>query len=115
MSVVIDEETTVETKLKPPTKFNLWALNNDITSFEEVIWILTTAFGMSSSVAGELARKVDSEGRAKVNPKPMSKALAQIQLDKVNDKKRELAYSQVSKLLGRTRAIMELKFIIKED
>lgn len=111
MSVAIEE--TTKTKLKKPPKFNIWALDNDITSFNEVVWILTRAFNMSESVAAELTTKIDREGRAKVNPKPMSKGLAEAQLDKVNNLKRQLA--QILGHIGRDKAVMALKFIIKED
>lgn len=109
MSTAFDEQ--VITGLKPPSKWNLIAINNDITAFDEVVWILTKALGMSESVAAEITVKIDREGQAKCNPKPMSRGLAELQLSKVNECKAQLAlmYPQ------RSIQIMMLKFIIKED
>lgn len=111
MSVVIEETTDTKEKLQPPKKFNIWCLDNDRTTFDEVIAILVNAFNMSRGVAAELTRKVNNEGRAKVNPKPMSKGIAQAQLNKVNSIKRTLA----ERIPFRSKEIMMLKFIIKED
>lgn len=111
MSTTYDEEVIEKTQLKEPKKFNIWAIDNDFTSSDEVVIILMRAFGMSASVAAELTVKVDNEGRAKVNPKPMSKGLAQAQLNKVNNIKRDLAKQKP----GRESSIMMLKFVIKED
>lgn len=109
MTTAFDEEVT--TKLKNPPKFNLWAINNDFTSFDEVVFILVSAFNMSESVAAEITLKVDREGKAKCNPKPMSRGLAEAQLAKVNETKAQLA-----KLIPiRSEQIMMLKFVMKED
>lgn len=75
MSTDIQERVTTKEGLKPPLKYNVIALNNDLTSFDEVVFILTRAFNMSESVAAEITMKVDREGQAKCNPKPMSKNL----------------------------------------
>lgn len=109
MSTAFDEE--VITGLKPPQKYNLWTINNDLTSFDEVVYILTKSFGMSESVAAEITMKVDKEGKAKCNPKPMSKGLAELQLAKVNECKAQLAMM----IPVRAVQIMMLKFVIKED
>ena len=111
MSVVIDESIETKEKLEVPKKYNIWALDNDYTSFDEVGFILINAFNMSVGVASELTRKVDNEGGAKVNPKPMSKEIAQAQLNKVNNIKIAFAKSRPF----RANEIMMLKFIIKED
>lgn len=109
MSTAFDEQ--VITGLKPPSRFNLWALNNDITAFDEVVWILTKALGMSESVASEITLKINREGKAKCNPKPMSRGLAELQLARVNQCKSQLA--QMNPF--RAMQVMALKFIIKED
>lgn len=113
MSVIIDEDVSTKDELKEPTKYNIWALDNDITAFNEVVFILVKSFGMSESVASELTVRIDQEGRAKVNPKPMSRGLAQAQLDKINTIKRQFAHTYALGL--RKKEIMALKFIIKED
>lgn len=109
MSTVFEEE--VITGLKEPKKYNLWAINNDLTAWDEVVFILTRAFGMSESVASEITFKVDREGKAKCNPKPMSRGLAEAQLMKVEEVKRQLAQMYPF----RSMQIMMLKFVIKED
>lgn len=111
MSVEIQERVRVDEGLQAPRKFNLFAINNDYTSFDEVVWILTHALGMSESVAAELTMKVDREGRAKLNPKPMPKDLAEALLTKINDTKRTLA----SMNPFRANQVMMLKFVVKED
>lgn len=111
MSVITEERVDVKEGLKSPPKFNTFAINNDLTSFDEVVYILVHALNMNSSVAAELTMKVDREGRAKLNPRPLSRGLAQIQLDKLNETKVHLA--QISP--SRRVQIMALKFEIKEE
>lgn len=113
MSIEVQERVNTKTQLKSPPRYNIWALDNDITAFNEVVFILVKSFGMSESVAAELAVKIDQEGKAKVNPKPMSRGLAQAQLDKINTIKRQFAHTYALGL--RKKEIMTLKFIIKED
>lgn len=109
MSVTFEEETV--TKFKSPPKFNILAINNDHTSFDEVVIILVKAFNMTESVAAEITAKVDKEGKAKCNPKPISKGLAEVQLAKVNDVKVQLARM----MPFRSGQIMMLKFVIEEE
>ena len=109
MSVICEEETV--TKLKTPPKFNIIAINNDYTSFDEVVFILVKSFNMTESVAAEITTKVDKEGKAKCNPKPLSKGIADVQLAKVNEIKTQLAKA----IPIRSSQIMMLKFILEED
>lgn len=109
MSVVLDEEVT--TGLKVPKKYNIFAINNDYTSFDEVVFILVQALNMAPSVAAEITREVDSVGRAKVNPKPMSKGLAEAQLERINSTKTALAQM----IPGRKSQIMMLKFEVRPE
>jgi len=111
MSTDIQERIDTKEGLKAPTKWNILAINNDLTSFDEVVFILVQAFNMSESVAAEITVKVDREGKAKCNPKPMSKGIAEAQLAKVNEVKSRLAQM----IPSRGSQIMMLKFIIKED
>jgi ATP-dependent Clp protease adapter protein ClpS len=108
MSVICEVETV--TKFKNPPKFNVLALNNEITSFDEVVFILVKAFNMSESVAAEITTRIDREGKAKCNPKPMSKGLAELQLNKVNETK-----VQLSRIMPfRSAQIMALTFRLEE-
>jgi ATP-dependent Clp protease adapter protein ClpS len=111
MSVEIQERVRTDEGLKAPPRFNLWAINNDYTSWDEVVFILTRALGMSESVANELTNKIDKEGKAKLNPKPMTKDIAEAYLAKVNETKRTLA----TMMPFRANQIMMLKFMVKED
>jgi ATP-dependent Clp protease adapter protein ClpS len=113
VSTIIEERIDTTTKVKPPKRYNIWAIDNDFTSFDEVVYVLTKSFGMNKAVAAELTTKVDQEGKAKVNPKPMSRALAQAQMQRINDVKRHLADSFMMGL--RKKEIMMLKFTLKED
>jgi ATP-dependent Clp protease adapter protein ClpS len=111
MSIDIQERIATKDELKVPPRFNIWAINNDFTSWDEVVFILTRALGMSESVASELTNKIDKEGKAKLNPKPMTKDIAEAYLAKVNETKRTLA----SMNPFRANQVMMLKFIVKED
>ena len=73
MSVIIEERVDIKEELKKPPRFNTFAINNDITAFDEVVFILTKALNMSESVAAELTRQVDREGRARLNLRPLSR------------------------------------------
>ena len=111
MSIAIETKVETKIKLQAPKKYNIWAIDNDQTAFDEVVFILVQAFSMTVSVASELTCKIDIEGKAKVNPKPMSKGLAQAQLDKINTIKRGLSQMNIF----RKKEVMMLKFTIKED
>lgn len=115
MTVILEEKVTTKTKLQPPKKYNLWILDNEITSFEEVIVILTEGANLSVDEAKSITLKVHHEGKAKLNKKPMPKQIAEALKDNLNNVKRAIAMSPISKLNQRERAIMELKFIVKED
>lgn len=111
MSVILEDKTDTKIKLQPPLKYNIWALDNDATAFDEVVAILVRSTGVSPSVAAELTRKVDTEGKAKVNPRPLPRGLADAQLNKINNVKRALAKA----IPFREKPIMMLKFIVKAD
>jgi ATP-dependent Clp protease adapter protein ClpS len=109
MSISIEER--VDVTYDKPKKFNLFAINNDYTSWDEVVFILTRALGMSESVAGELTSQIDKEGKAKLNPKPMTKDIAEAYLAKINETKSLLAKMNPF----RANQVMMLKFMVKED
>lgn len=44
-------------------KYNVIVHNNDVTSYEEVIFIVSKVFNKSEEESFAIARKVDSEGR----------------------------------------------------
>lgn len=114
MSVEFDERVEVREKIHPPKKFNIWTMNNDLTSFDEVVMILVKGAGLSESEAAALTIKVDTEGKAKVNKKPVSKNVAMALYKRLNDTKRAVSLIREVQY-GRGRAVMELKFVVKED
>lgn len=50
-------------KLKEPSEYNVIVHNNDYTSYDEVIIILSQAFELTHNDALEVAKKVDSIGQ----------------------------------------------------
>jgi len=113
MSVEIKERIEVKEKLQPPKRYNLWVMDNDVTSFNEVVKILMTGAGLSLGEAEALTVKVDLEGKAKVNKTPLSKNVADILYVRLNDAKRVVAL--VASIQGRGQAVMQLKFVVKEN
>lgn len=111
MSFEHDASVIEKVKLVPPKKYNVLAMNNDITSYDEVVYIISKAFSIPEGEAFKIARVVDMEGRAKCNKKPLSKNLADMQLQIINSIKLDL----IRKIPSRAQAIGLLKFTLKED
>lgn len=59
------EETAVAEKqeVKEPSQYNVIVHNNDHTSYEEVVFIVSKAFEMTEDEAFEIARRVDTVGQ----------------------------------------------------
>lgn len=64
-STIHSDETAVAEKqeIKEPSLYNVVVHNNDDTSYEEVVYIISKAFEMSEEDAFKVAQKVDSVGR----------------------------------------------------
>lgn len=61
---VIDRDALYEKqKAKPPKMYNVFILNDDYSTFELVVVILTQYFGQSESQAGRTAMDVHTKGR----------------------------------------------------
>lgn len=60
-----DSDIAVEekTKLKEPSQYDVIVHNNDHTSYDEVILILSQAFELTHDDALEVAKEVDSNGK----------------------------------------------------
>lgn len=113
MSVEFDERVEIKEKLAPPKRYNLWVIDNDITSFDEVVKVLVAGAGLSVREASVLTYRVDSEGKAKVNKTPLSRNIADALNKRLNDTKRIIAIEASAR--GRGQAVMELKFAVKEN
>ena len=50
-------------EIKEPSLYNVVVHNNDDTSYEEVVYIVSKAFEMTENEAFEVAKKVDSVGK----------------------------------------------------
>lgn len=111
MTTIFEEKTTTKVNIKSPSKYNVVAYDNDVTSFDEVVFILVGATKMSLTRARDLTVTIDTVGKAKINEEPLTKAIADLQLKALQNVKEGLA----SKIPYRRDAIMQLKFkVIKE-
>ena len=98
-----------KTEIKEPSSYNVIVHNNDFTSYEEVILILSQSFEMSHQEALDIAHKVDSEGRGLCGT--YSKEIADMKLVVVNMVKESL----ISMFPHRHREIMMLKFTVEKS
>ena len=107
-----NQESDIATKekeiIKEPSQYNVIAHNNDFTSYEEVILILSQAFEMSHSEALGVAGKVDSEGKGVCGT--YSKEIADMKLILVDMIKKQLI--QIMPI--RAREIAMLKFTVEK-
>lgn len=109
MSTKTNESVAVEEKIEvqEPGKYNVLVHDNDITSYEEVIYIVSKAFEMTEQAAFAVARKVDSEGKGVCGT--FSKEVAEVKI---------MATSMLKEILignnpSRIDAVMALRFTIE--
>ena len=107
-STVHDSDIAVKEKLKEPSQYNVIVHNNDHTTYEEVIMILSQAFEMSSAEALEVAKKVDTVGKGICGT--YSKEIAEMKLLLVEVIKEQM----VALMPLRQVEIMMLKFTIEK-
>lgn len=104
-----DEVATIEReKIKEPSKYNVIIHDNDITSYEEVIFIISRCFEKSETEAMDIARKVDTDGRGVCGT--YTKEVADAKLEMVDMAKMYL----MQNFPHRVEAITALKFSIEE-
>lgn len=96
-------------EIKKPSMYSVIVHNNDHTSYEEVILILSQSFEISHKEALNIAHKVDSEGKGLCGT--YSKEIADMKLVVVNMVKESL----VSLFPHRHREIMMLKFTVEKS
>jgi ATP-dependent Clp protease adaptor protein ClpS len=103
-----DIATKQDEEIKEPSQYNVVVHNNDLTSYEEVILILSQAFEMSHEEALFVANKVDSEGKGICGT--YSKEIADMKLILVDVIKKQL----IQMIPGRQRQIAMLKFTVEK-
>lgn len=95
-------------KLAEPSNYNVIVHNNDHTSYDEVIIILSQAFQMSNAEALNIAQKVDCEGKGVCGT--YSKEVADMKLMIVDTVKKQL----IQFMPTRVREISMLKFTVEK-
>lgn len=103
-----DSDIAVKEDLKEPSQYNVVVHNNDFTSYEEVILILTQAFQMSPDEALSVAKKVDSHGKGICGT--YSKEVADMKIILVDMIKKQL----IQMMPGRAREISMLQFTVEK-
>ena len=84
MSELLDKEKLSEKqKLEPPKKYNVFILNDDYSTFELVIAILTKYFGQTADQAERTAQDVHTKGKGLAGT--FTKDIAETKVEIVND------------------------------
>lgn len=95
-------------EIKEPSQYNIVVHNNDETSYEEVVNVVSRAFEITEDEAYEIAKRVDTVGRGICGT--YSKEIAETKLmlvDMIKD-------SLISLLPFRVRQIRMLKFTLEK-
>jgi len=105
-----DSDIAVEEKeaIKEPSQYNVVVHNNDYTSYEEVILILSQAFQMSHDNALMIARHVDTKGQGICGT--YSKEVAEMKIIIVDMVKQKL----IQLMPMRSNEIHMLKFTVEK-
>jgi len=103
-----DIVTKTDEEIKEPSTFNVVIHNNDLTSYEEVIIILTQAFELSHANALQVAHTVNSEGKGLCGN--YSKEIAETKIMLVNMIKNQL----ILMMPERAMPIKILKFTVEK-
>ncbi len=96
-------------KIKEPSQYDVIVHNNDHTSYDEVIIILSQAFETSHEEALAVARKVDTEGKGRCGT--YSKEVAEMKLVIVGMVKDSL----IQMFPHRQQQITMLKFTVEKS
>ena len=109
MSTQTNESVSVEEKVEvqEPAKYNVMVHDNDISSYEEVIFIVSKAFNMDETAAFAVARRVDLEGKGVCFTG--SKEVAEMKIVTTNMLKELLVSSNPSRIVP----IMALMFTVE--
>ena len=95
--------------IKEPSKYTVIVHNNDYTSYDEVIIILSNAFELSYAEALNVANKVHVEGKGKCGT--YSKEVAEMKLVVVDTIKNSL----IQMMPNRSKEIKMLAFSIEKE
>lgn len=109
-STVQSEDTAVAEKqeLKEPSQYHVIVHDNDDTSYDEVVYIISKAFEMEEDQAFDIAKRVDTAGRGICGT--YSKEIAETKI-MLTDMIKE---SLLSILPHRGRQIKMLKFTMEK-
>jgi ATP-dependent Clp protease adaptor protein ClpS len=107
-TVITDIAIAEKESIKEPSQYDIIVHNNDYTSYEEVIIILSNAFEMNHDEALQVANKVNYEGRGKCGT--YSKEVAEMKLILVDTIKQTL----IQMIPQRAREIKMLAFSIEK-
>lgn len=103
-----DTAVAEKQELKEPSQYNVIVYNNDYTSYEEVIFVVSKSFEMTEQDAYNLARTVDTQGKGICGT--YSKEIAETKLDIVDLIKKSL----ISIIPFRAREIEMLEFSMEK-
>lgn len=95
-------------KTKEPSRYHVIVHNNDITSYEEVIYVVSKTFDMTEKEAFDIAKQVDTVGQGICGT--YSKEIAETKLYLTDMIKESL----ITLLPFRAREIKELKFTMEK-
>ena len=111
MSEKVEHDIAVKEKqeIKEPSQYNVVAHNNDYTSYDEVILILSQSFEMTHQEALNIAQKIDSEDKGVCGT--YSKEIADMKIVIVNMVKDSL----IRMFPSRQREITMLKFTVEKS
>ena len=109
-STIHSDDTAIaeKQKIKEPSMYNIIVHNNDDTSYEEVVYIVSKTFEMTENKAFEVAKKVDTVGRGVCGT--YSKEIAETKLyltDMIKD-------SLITLIPFRVKEIKKLKFTMEK-
>lgn len=110
MSTQIQQENDIATleRIKDPTRYNVIIHDNPVTSFEEVILIVSRVFDKTEEEAGKIAMRVHEEGKGVCGS--YDKETAELKLESVDLLKSYL----ITNFPTRAHAIYALKFTLEE-
>lgn len=109
MSTESDTAIIEKVKIKEPSKYKVIIHDNPITSYEEVIFILSRCFEKNEEEAFQIANKVNTSGKGICGT--YTKEIAEAKLSLVGMAKQYL----IQMVPYRAQAINELKFTLEKE
>ena len=108
MSTQSDAAVQERVKIKEPSKYKVIIHDNPITSYEEVIFILSRCFDKTEEQSFVIAQEVDDKGKGICGT--YTKEIAETKMLLVEMAKQFL----ISQMVHRTQAVQALKFTMEE-